>query len=579
MRTKSFISVILSIVILASSAAPAFAAEKFTLDLLTNDEFGKAISQFIKKNELSAVNKRVMGKTCGEVDFSQYDADKVFTAKDGRFMLTFDTAEEAQSCINSLSKKHNVLFAETDGIVKACANSEATSNTLSWGTETIQTDILADALKDVVFDDEVTVAVIDSGTAKINYLKDHIVKGYDYVDNDTDATNDTSSCSHGTFISSTVIDNMQGLPVNIMPIRVIEEDTAANSNIINGIYYAVDHGADVINMSLAGPSGYCESFDEAVDYAVSKKVSVVVSASNDSDNVMYYCPAHIPSAITVSAIKSDLEFDDSYSNYGAEIDFAAPGTNIKGYDSNGKKIYLTGTSMAAGFISACMGILRLLYPDASVAQLKSALADSAYNPLGVNKNRYYGYGIPQMMFFSGYLNGDVYLAPEKKDIVSGEAYTFTPYSLSDLSPVSDVQWSTSDAETAEIDSSGTLKALKAGKTEITATSGEKTAKCSVTVKEIKSISVLQEPMIIFYTYKYGQLDTTGIELQVNYTDGTSDDLSDRSKMEFEGFNPNVSGIQEISVTYCGAQAYYTVSVSYSFWQWLIRILLFGWLWY
>jgi len=581
--SKAFVSIILAVLIFSASTEAAWAVN-IGAELLDNDKFGMAVSQCIKEDKKSSCfdSQRVIGQTEGTVNFKRYKPDEVITAEDGRFMLKFDSVADAEKCINSLSRNSNVLYVEADNTVEICAESKSKdSKSLSWGSTALQNDKLIDCLKDVNFNRSVTVAIVDSGAAEINYLKGHLVEGYDYVDNDSDPSNDTSTCSHGTFLSSIVVDNTRELPINIMPIRIISRETSTISNVANGIYYAADHGADVINLSLGGEYYSCEVIDNAVEYAVSKNIAVVVSAGNESENTKYCCPAHNVSAITVSAVESDMKFADSYSNFGSAVDFAAPGTGIIGYDASGKKITLDGTSMSAAFISSCMAILKLLYPSASLEQLQSVLADSSVNPGSINKNSYYGFGIPQMMFFSGYTNGGIYTVPDKKILVTGETYNFRTYYLSNLSTVKKTEWTSSDESVAKVDSNGNIKALKAGKTEVVCVSKQnnKTSKCIVNVKKIDSISVSETPSKTIYAYKLEEFDPTGIEITVNYTDGTKDVVGDCSVLSFDGFNQYEPGSQKIKVSYFNAETDFNIDIGFTWWQMLIRIFLFGWIWY
>ncbi|MBE6770864.1 MAG: hypothetical protein E7547_01805 [Ruminococcaceae bacterium] len=95
-------------------------------------------------------------------------------------------------------------------------------------------------------------------------------------------------------------------------------------------------------------------------------------------------------------------------------------------------------------------------------------------------------------------------------------------------------------------------------------------------KTVKSISVLNLPSITSYYYK-DTLDTTGLVLSVNYTDGTSETV--KSGYEVTPKKLSKTGSQVITVTYEDCTATFSVNVSYAWWQWIIRILLLGFLWY
>ncbi len=99
-------------------------------------------------------------------------------------------------------------------------------------------------------------------------------------------------------------------------------------------------------------------------------------------------------------------------------------------------------------------------------------------------------------------------------------------------------------------------------------------------KQIKSIEILNKPDKTDYTYKTGnKIDKAGMSLIVRYTDGSTEIVSDTSKFTCSGLNTSKEGVQEISVEYEGFKTSYNVRVSYAWWQWIIRILLLGFLWY
>ena len=82
-----------------------------------------------------------------------------------------------------------------------------------------------------------------------------------------------------------------------------------------------------------------------------------------------------------------------------------------------------------------------------------------------------------------------------------------------------------------------------------------------------------------YIYRMDNLDLSGLVLTVTYSDGTTETVTDTSKMKVTGFDNSKTGEQTVTVEYEGATAKFDVTVSYAWWQWIIRILLLGFLWY
>jgi serine protease len=194
----------------------------------------------------------------------------------------------------------------------------------------------------------VIVAVLDTGvgyedhgSGKFHLLPDlkgiEFVKPYDFVGNSKHANDDHGHGSHVTGTIAQVTNNGIGVAgvarkVRIMPLKVLSGSGSGSvGGIADAIRYAADNGAKVINMSLGGafPS---KVLKKAVAYAHEKGVTVVCAAGNEGRGRVGY-PAAYPGAIAVAATQLD-EATTFYSNYGKDIDIAAPGGNTR-EDRNG----------------------------------------------------------------------------------------------------------------------------------------------------------------------------------------------------------------------------------------------------
>ncbi|MBQ7121522.1 MAG: leucine-rich repeat protein [Clostridia bacterium] len=98
-------------------------------------------------------------------------------------------------------------------------------------------------------------------------------------------------------------------------------------------------------------------------------------------------------------------------------------------------------------------------------------------------------------------------------------------------------------------------------------------------KKVVSVSIASLPSTTSYTYRSENVDLSGMKLTVRYSDGTIETVTDTSEMKVSGFNGKKLGDQTVTVEYEGATAEFEVNVSYAWWQWIIRILLLGFLWY
>jgi thermitase len=221
----------------------------------------------------------------------------------------------------------------------------------------------------------VTVAVLDSGVASTQPdLSSVLVPGWNVLTGTTD-TSDTYG--HGTSVAGVAVatsNNTQGVAAycwqcSLMPVKVSTGSTANYSDIAKGITWAVDHGADVLNISIAGTTA-SSTLTSAVSYATSHGVVVVAAAGNNSSSAPMY-PAAIPDVISVAATD---QFDalTSYSEYGSWVDVAAPGSTVStlydgGYNAVG------GTSIASPAVAGIAALLLSVAPTMTPSDIASAL--------------------------------------------------------------------------------------------------------------------------------------------------------------------------------------------------------------
>jgi subtilisin family serine protease len=146
------------------------------------------------------------------------------------------------------------------------------------------------------------------------------------------------------------------------------------SDVAQGIVYAVDNGAQVINLSLGGtPSS--ETLQAAVDYARAHGVLVVAATGNDGGAVLY--PAACEHVLSVAATdQSDSR--PSFSNHGPQVDVAAPGVGIYStWPWVGGYFTKSGTSMAAPHVSGLAALIRSARPDLAMAQVTRIITTTA----------------------------------------------------------------------------------------------------------------------------------------------------------------------------------------------------------
>ncbi|HEY6475887.1 MAG TPA: S8 family peptidase, partial [Polyangia bacterium] len=219
------------------------------------------------------------------------------------------------------------------------------------------------------------VAVIDTGVTKVGDLTEtKFVPGYNFVANNANADDDHG---HGTHVAGTIAESTNnGIGVagvaygaSIMPLKVLSaRGSGSLGGIAQAIRWAADHGANVINMSLGGPMA-AGTLASAVKYAHGQGVVVVAAAGNDGRGRVSY-PARYPGVIAVAATQDDGA-TTFYSNWGPEIDIAAPGGNTRG-DAHGgilqhtivpgntshtDYLYFMGTSMASPHVAGVAALI------------------------------------------------------------------------------------------------------------------------------------------------------------------------------------------------------------------------------
>ncbi|WP_266269643.1 type VII secretion-associated serine protease mycosin [Kitasatospora purpeofusca] len=252
--------------------------------------------------------------------------------------------------------------------------------------------------------DGVTVAVVDTGVLKDHQdLTGQVLAGADFTGESTDGSVDTDG--HGTGMASLIAGHGHGAGAGIMglapkakilPIRITlgENPPSGRSEIAKAIRYAVDHGANVVNMSIGGPVGTDSEERAAVKYAVAKDVVMVAGTGNETSSVGY--PAAFPGVVAVGAVDRNGQLW-SKSNVGPETTLVAPGADIpraSAKSTSGQGI-ANGTSDATAYVSATAALIRAKYPQLSAGQVINRMIKSASAPgdgSAVPSNRY-GYGV------------------------------------------------------------------------------------------------------------------------------------------------------------------------------------------
>lgn len=206
----------------------------------------------------------------------------------------------------------------------------------------------------------VTVAVIDTG-CDLNHddIKDNLTNGYNIIQPNQDPI-DTNG--HGTHVAGTIaaINNHKGVvgvapSVKIMPIKALDDSgMGSNNNVGSAIVWAVDHGADIITMSL-GSQYPSLSIERALLYAQDHGVIVFCAAGNSGIKHEINFPAKYEETISIGAIDRNLDICQ-FSCTGDALDFLAPGQDIISAAPGNSYTMMSGTSMSTPFAVGCAAL-------------------------------------------------------------------------------------------------------------------------------------------------------------------------------------------------------------------------------
>ncbi|HEV8571998.1 MAG TPA: S8 family serine peptidase [Actinomycetota bacterium] len=349
---------------------------------------------------------------------------------DGSVVLRVPRGISVKAFARRVKDRVRVAYAEPDFRVRALGH---TGEAHDWGFDAMNTE--AAHVVNGTTGAGVIVAIVDSGVDYLHEdLDDNIwtnpgeipgngvddegngfvddVRGYDFQGNfftSLDEDNDPmDALGHGTHVAGIVAAEDNGIGVigvapdaTIMPVKVLDDIGAGwDSQIARGIRYAVDNGADVINMSLGGYF-FSSVMRDAVEYAHDNSVTVVAAAGNEFFYSIASFPAGYPSVISVAAAERESlgEAKTWWSNWG-NVDFLAPGEEVLSTTPDDTYQRFSGTSMASPEVAGGVALVKEKYGslgvDASPEQLEQALAVTADARYFDGKDEVSGSGFPDL---------------------------------------------------------------------------------------------------------------------------------------------------------------------------------------
>lgn len=286
----------------------------------------------------------------------------------------------------------NDAFSENTGAGVITPN-DLLFSTYQWNLPAIETELgwnLSKGSKEVI------VAVVDTGVqANHPDLKGQLLSGYNAIASGSAPDDDVGHGTHVAGIIGALTNNEEGVAGiswynKILPVKALDNSGAGTTySVAEGIIWAADHGARVINLSLGN---YADSqfLHDAIKYAYDRDVVIVSASGNDNTERPGY-PAAYDEVIAVAATNSTGN-RASFSNYGDYIDVAAPGESIASTYPDNQYAALSGTSMASPHVAALAGLVRSLNPLLTNKEVRELLISSAVDLGEQGHDKYYGWG-------------------------------------------------------------------------------------------------------------------------------------------------------------------------------------------
>lgn len=354
-----------------------------------------------------------------------YGAEEIYANEELKeTILQFDTEEETKQAYEELCErygKENCYPDEIYHVDELLTALPAAGGSYSWGTAYMGMDQLKSRAASEGYTAPVTVAVLDTGIDKANFMfrgRSISAKSHNFIDNNK---NVADTHGHGTHVSGIIADST---PSNVQILMLKISNSSGYSSLLtikSALQYALNQDITVINMSVGFVGARaitCTYLDDLIDKAYKRGIPICAAAGNNGVDVAFCYPACNRKTIAVSAIDTGEKLA-YYSNRGSLIDFCAPGSRITSAGAGGTLVGMSGTSMSAPHIAAAAAYLKMMQNNLSVQGIYEELKLRCKDLGAHGKDPYYGWGCPVMsdLFDRGIVN--------KSRVVTGAVKTPT----------------------------------------------------------------------------------------------------------------------------------------------------------
>ena len=405
-----------------------FAGDGFGQRFFVKDGVGAIEGPKYKPGEIIVKFKRGVSQDVIRQINQPHGASVLSISRRGEFMrLNIPKNKTVEAMVAIYSRNPNVEYAEPNYLAHAFWVPDDSSYPYQWHMDnTVYGGIHMESAWDIgTGHPSVIVAVIDTGVAYEDYEtykqapdleSTNFVQGYDFVNEDEHPNDDEG---HGTHVTGTIAQSTNNgtgvagvaFDTSIMPIKVLDGDGSGTyADIADGIRFAADEGAHIINMSLGGRFRSL-TLKQALAHAYGLGVTIICASGNDgSATRVSYPAAYDAYCIAVGATRYD-EAVAYYSNQGASLDLTAPGGDVN-VDQNGDEYgdgvlqqtfgadpadwgywFYQGTSMAAPHVSGVAALLIANSVAITPEDIREALQSTAEDKGAPGWDTAYGWGI------------------------------------------------------------------------------------------------------------------------------------------------------------------------------------------